>query len=484
MIALLALLPCAAVIVAILLLRLSGVAAAALALVVALVLWALSVFAPLSLNHVGHALSDAVVLGLLVGVVIVTGLLFVEISSRGGALKAIERLIHSVSLSPPRAVISIAIGVGVMLESLTGFGVSLLVTIPLLLQLVDRARAIALGLIGMSLMPWGALSVSALLGAELAGVPVPALAQSVLTTSGPVAFALPLACLLFVPRAGWKDVPYALLAGAMLLVGITVTSYGIGVEVAGVGGGLAVLALSVLFAADRKDLPVAITAPALLPYILLIAAVVVQKLLIPVLSAAGIEPVLSTGRVSFYVLTSPAVALLGIALVLLTLRPGLAHHAGGLQLRLHLVKRSWRALLSIYLFLVTARVLVEIGGIKALAGLLATLGEYAAIAAVTALGGIGAYVTGSGTTANALFMPSAAATGHNFDALTLFAALQHSAAGHAAIASLPVIAILMAAMPERQASDERRATKLGLGFSALWLTLVAASGMLQLLARA
>ena len=128
--------------------------------------------------------------------------------------------------------------------------------------------------------------------------------------------------------------------------------------------------------------------------------------------------------------------------------------------------------------------LVEIGGIKALAGLLATLGEYAAVAAITALGGIGAYVTGSGTTANALFMPSAAATGENFDALTLFAALQHSAAGHAAIASLPVIAILMAAMPGRQAGDERRATILGLGFSALWLALVAASGVLQLLARA
>jgi lactate permease len=480
MLSLLALLPCAAVIVAILLLRLSGVVAAALALAVALVLWSLDVFSPMATSHLTHALGDAVVLGLLVGVVIVTGLLFVEVSGRGGALKAIDGVIQALSLSPPKVVILIVIGVGVMLESLTGFGVSMLVTIPLLLQVTDRKRAIGLGLIGMSLMPWGALSVSALLGAELAGVTVPALAQAYLTTSGPVAFVLPAACMLLLPGAGWRDVPYALLAGGALVAGIAATSYGVGVEVAGVGGGLAVLLLSSLFAAERRNLVQAITAPALLPYILLIAAVVAQKLLLPVLAVVGINPVLTTGRVSFYVLTSPGVALLSISLVFLVLRPSLARASTGPALHLHLAKRSWRVLVSIYLFLVTARLLVETEGIAALAGLLATLGEQAAVVAVTFLGGVGAYATGSGSTSNALFMPSAAATGESLDALALFAALQHSAAGHAAMASLPIIAILIAAMPNREATDERSATKIGLGLTVVWLVIVSASGAVQM----
>ena len=56
----------------------------------------------------------------------------------------------------------------------------------------------------------------------------------------------------------------------------------------------------------------------------------------------------------------------------------------------------------------TARLLVETGGIELLAGLLSKLGIYPAAALVTLFGGIGAYVTGSGVSANALFMPGAA----------------------------------------------------------------------------
>ncbi len=84
MIAFLALLPCAAVVFAVIVLRLSGLAAAAFAFFTALALWVFGVFSPVQLDQLSHAITDAVVLELLVGVVIFLGLLFVEISSRGG----------------------------------------------------------------------------------------------------------------------------------------------------------------------------------------------------------------------------------------------------------------------------------------------------------------------------------------------------------------------------------------------------------------
>ena len=48
----------------------------------------------------------------------------------GGAQGALGGIIQSLRLAPARAAILIALGVGVMLESLTGYGVSMLVTVP------------------------------------------------------------------------------------------------------------------------------------------------------------------------------------------------------------------------------------------------------------------------------------------------------------------------------------------------------------------
>ena len=480
MTALLALLPCAVVIVAVLWLRRSGLVAATLALAAALVLWLSGVFAPVEALALPYAFADGLLLCALVGSVIVPGLLYVEVARRIGSLEAISKVIDVMGLDPPRAAIVIVTGVGVLLESLTGFGVSLLVTVPLLFALYSRERTIGLALIGMSLMPWGALSVSALLGAELAGLPTEVLAAKVLWTSGPVAFVLPFVCLAFVPGATRGTVLFAAVAGAALVAGIVLTNWAIGVEVAGVGGGLAVLLLAAIAAPDRRRVWQAAGASPLMLLTLLIMAVVLQKLLVPVLAEAGFAPVVSTGRVSVTVTSSPGIALLAVGLAGLLIWQKAVRNGGTEPLFRHVAKRSWRALLTIVVFLTMARLLVETGGIGALSGQLAEAGEVAAVAIVSALAGVGAYVTGSAVPAAALFMPSAAATGESFGLLPLFAALQHSAAGHTAMASLPIIAILLAALPERTSQDERAALRMGLRLAALWMGIVIASGWVQL----
>jgi lactate permease len=473
--ALLALLPCAVVIVAVLGLHRSGLVAASAAFAVAVLLWLGGVFAPVDLLALPHAVEDGLLLTSLVGSVIVAGLFYVEICRRVGSLDAIGRVIEALQLDPPRAAVVLVAGVGIMLESLTGFGVSLLVTVPLMLVLFERRQTIALGLIGMSLMPWGALAVSALLGAKLAGLPVPVLAEAFVWTSGPVAAVIPMVCLLFVPGVTVGSVLFAAGAGVALVGGIVLTNLAIGIEVAGVGGGLAVLALAVVAAPDRRRALRALCAPPLALLGLLVAGVVVQKLLVPVLADMGIAPVVGTSRVGYALLTSPGIALLLVA-EFGYMYWSRAVRRGGERLVLHVAKRAWRSLLTIAVFLSMARLLVETGGIGALAGLLAQAGAYAAVAIVSGLAGVGAYVTGSAVPAAALFMPSAAATGQSFGELTLFAALQHSAAGHTAMASLPIISILLAGLPNRTLADEREALRRGLLLAGLWMSMVIASG--------
>ena len=472
--------PCAVVLIAVLVLRLSALLAAVLALASAVALWGLEVFSPATLDQFGRAAADAVVLELLVGVVIFFGLLFTESVRRAGSLQSIRDTIEALDMSTPRAVILIVMGIGVALESLTGYGVSMLVTIPLLLTLVARGRAFILALLGMSLMTWGALSIAALLGAEIADIAPHDMARALVTTSGPVAALLPLACLAVTPGVKLYDAAYALCASIALCAGIWTTSRWVGMELAGVGGGAAVIFLTILIAGQRAAPARAAMGAAALPFALLVAVVVAQKILVPHLTAAGVTVGITTPRVAFDALSSPGLAFLLVVLAMFGLRIGETRRSD-LRLALaHVTRRSWRALAAVMLFLVTARLLVETGGIGALSEHLAMFGSATSVIAVVLLGAFGAYATGSGVTSNALFMDSAASTGQNFDAVSLFAALQHSGASHAAMASLPVIALLLAALPDKHPSDTRNAMRAGLILAALWTTVVAVSGLLKI----
>ena len=480
MTALIGLLPCAVVVIAVLAFRLSTLTAAGLALTTAISIWAGNVLIDSEWAQLERALVDALILQLLVGVVIYGGLMFVEVTRRGGTTSALYELIGGAGLNQTRSIILIAIGFGVMIESLTGYGVSMLVTVPLLLRVVTRAQAIVLALVGMSLMPWGALSVSALLGAQLAGIPASELADQLLTTSAPVAFLLPLLCAAVTRANTTADWLFAVVAGITLVIGIALTSKLIGVEVAGVGGGAAVIALCLLTTHGGLGvMKAAMSARAIWAYPLLILCIVVQKLVLDTQEPWTHAAVLATERVSFDVLASPALALAFASALVMVLAPSVETPYRD-RLFWQVSARAWRALAAVGLFLLTARVLVEVGAVNALAALLSQLGGVIAGIAVALLGGLGAYVTGSGVTANALFMPSAAETGASLGQLSLFAALQHSGAGHTAMASLPVIALLTAALPTREPSDEQFAVKVGLALSSLWMALVISSGLVQM----
>ena len=130
--------------------------------------------------------------------------------------------------------------------------------------------------------------------------------------------------------------------------------------------------------------------------------------------------------------------------------------------------------------MIAARLAIECGAMSALVQTLAGLGLWPAMLAVIALGAVGGFATGSGMTGNALFMPSAAATGASLGHLPMFAALQNGASGHIAIAALPVAAILLSALPGRRPEDEQLVLRLGLLLGAVHLAVLCATGAVWL----
>lgn len=469
MLALIALLPPLAALVSVLVFRASGLVASVLAVGITAAMWLLAPFGPPTVDQGSRALADAGILTVLVAAMIVPGIVFVEATARRRSLEAIGHVVEVLKLSPPRAALLIAVGIGVMVESLTGMGVSMLVTVPLLLRLVDRRRAIGLALVGMSLMPWGALSISAHVGAKLSGLPLPELTAWISQVSGPVAFLLPLLALLFVPVVRWADGVVAVFVGLVLVAGIASSAALAGIEIAGVVGGLAVILLLTLLAERREGLAAALGNPGLAPYAALIVVVALQKIAVAPLAAIGWAPALATPRVSFQILTSPGVALL--AATILTCAASLDR-----QLVRRVAARAWRPVIAIAFFMLSARLTIESGALSALVGALSGLGLTAALVTVVALGAIGGFATGSGVTGNALFMPSAAAAGEALGHLGIFAALQNGASGHSAMAALPVAAILLSALPDRSNADDREAMRLGLLLAASHCAVLIASG--------
>ena len=206
-----------------------------------------------------------------------------------------------------------------------------------------------------------------------------------------------------------------------------------------------------------------------------------QNILVICATAFDITPAISSSRVTFAVFTSPGISLLiaslGTAITLKTVQTKVAAEP---RLASFVWQRARGPLTTIFLFTFGARLVVEIGATQALADFISATGARTSLITVTMLGALSGFVTGSGIAGNALFMPSAAATGMNLDSTALFAAMQHGAAGHTAMAALPVGAILLAVLPNRSPEDDRHVMRTGLCLSIIMISLLIFSGLLLL----
>lgn len=178
--------PIALVIALILILRRPPVQAALAGVVLVLVLWALGAAGPVSAAISSAIFQDTTILFLSTACVIVPGLAFVILVERGGAPQAIGAWVKELGWTPPAQVIFIVLGLAPLLEAMTGFGVSLIATVPLLMGLFTRQSGMKIALAGMVIMPWGTLGLATVIGALLAHLPAQTLGSHSALISAPV----------------------------------------------------------------------------------------------------------------------------------------------------------------------------------------------------------------------------------------------------------------------------------------------------------
>ncbi|WP_067721997.1 L-lactate permease [Nocardia yamanashiensis] len=447
-------------------------AAAAGALAAVIIVWWRPEFAVPG-ERLGAGAGAAGLLVLNAAAVMLPGVYLSQVLTRRGVHESLQEWVRALPLSGPAKIALVVAGIAPTVEALTGFGVSLLVTVPVLLALAPPATALRQAMLGMNIMPWGTLGLATVIGAALAGVSVTTLGTATAVTS---ALIFPLltvwAALLSRPERRLRTAVLAAGAGGVLASGLLISNRLGVVPPAGVLAGLFTSAMGLALCALRRPRAsepsevLAHTAaatgnverhheinredrhgatgglipprPVLHAYGLVLGGIAVLR----IATAAGVAPLaLHTGGASFALLSSPGLPLLAAALLLDRGRPHLLDARAAMN-------RVTRPLLALTGFVILGRLMADSGMISALGDALANAPTMVIACAAPALGMLSGFVTGSNVGGDVLMMSlqqDLAPTGLG----TWFAALQNSAAGHTVFTSLPMIMLILAVAGDR-----------------------------------
>jgi lactate permease len=350
------------------------------------------------------------------------GLLLYNLLKAGGAVEAVSRFLGR--LEPDRVALAagVVVGVAPFFESVTGFGVAVVISAPILLAAgFTPLRAAVLASWGQCAVPWGALGVGTVIGAHLAGMGFGKLSDVSAYLSIPLFPVYGVAAVAL--AGGWTGVrrrgAEAIVLGLVAAAGTLLTSLYLIPELSGAIGGLAATAV---FLARRRHRLAGIPVRALLPYAFLLA----------VLAAAnGIGVFRSILEELGPVFDGPGLPLLvsgAFAALLLGL------DGGEIGVATRRTVAQWLPTAGAVLtFVLAGEVVAKSGAAGLLAGGAEAFGVFfpAVSPVLAALGGA---LTGSNAASNALFMPLQveAARGLGVSEV-LTAAVQNVAGSHASM---------------------------------------------------
>ncbi|WP_306362308.1 L-lactate permease [Nocardia sp. CC227C] len=204
-------------------------------------------------DALGTGAAGAGLLVLNAAAVMLPGVYLSQVLTRRGVHESLQEWVRALPLSGPAKVALVVAGIAPMVEALTGFGVSLLVTVPVLLALAPPATALRQAMLGMNIMPWGTLGLATVIGATLTDLPLPTLGTATAITS---ALVFPLvtvwAALLARPDHRLRTTVQAAGAGGLLALALLVCNHLGAVSPAGVLAGLVTTAVGLLLCAARR----------------------------------------------------------------------------------------------------------------------------------------------------------------------------------------------------------------------------------------
>lgn len=355
------------------------------------------------------------------------GIAFAEAGRRTGSQEVLARWLREHLGTGVVPVLAIVHGVTPLAESLTGFGIGMAIGVPLLYGLgIGGRKAATIGLLGLCIVPWGSMGPGTLVASRLGGVDFDALGVASAAVSLPVFLGTGIAAVLLVAARGERirAVAFATASALVLWGGIWGANVLFGTAPAGAVGAAIVLAGHLLIQRLRGR-PIRVTREvrrAGAAHVLLLGGV-----LVVILTVKG----LGLGGTPWHYLASPALWLLVATIVAMRSQLGQLAATGATA------ARSWTQVgPATGLFIVLGAVMSVSGMAAQIAAAFAQLG-HAYLALVPVLGGLGGFLAGSNSGANAMFAGPQAAAAASLGAPVLAVTAMQNVSGSLAIMASP-----------------------------------------------
>lgn len=372
-----------------------------------------------------------------VALILLGGVLLATALSATGARDHISGWLERVGDGEDRvpAILLLVFGLTPFMESVTGFGLGVVITAPLLVRMgLSPVRAVVSGLLGLVLVPWGSLGPGTLVAAELGGQNVDALGVWSALLSLLVLLVSMTVVLVVVGASRPSPRLVALAAAVVTTMWATLVAANrlVGTAPTGIIAAAAVIGLLLAVARIRHGALPPVTRE------LARAAAPFAVLLVGILGTTAILAAVSAPACAGW-LTSPALWVLVAAAVAVRVYPT---PGDGTVALVRTALARWVPIAA------TAIVFMAIGIVMATAGMAAHLADGvaslgpASLALIPALGALGGYLTGTNTGAAAMFSAATtdAASALGADGLVALAG-QNVAGSYAIIVSPPRIAL-------------------------------------------
>ncbi len=410
-----------------------------------------------------QSLINTTILSLTAFCVILPGLALGTLLDRYQYNSNIRHFLTSLPIKTHHKVLLLLFGLLPAVESITGFGISLILAIPILFSLFRADVAGRLSMLSMNTISWGTLGLSTLVGAKIAGIDSAVLGM---TTAYFMPLMLLLFCLVALRLLGkglqLQDIIFTILLISLFSISLYIANrFGL-VELAGVIAGFVnflMFGAYLLYRAKQNPMHSFMNFLAVMtPYLLVVAFVISIKALTHHYPTLLDISTLHGYGVNFVFFASPCLAILmTIAVIAVRHR----HH----RVQFPLVK-ALKACATLFIFILLAQLMNFAGFITQLMAMLDDMDNIWLFALMMPLFAmLSGFVTGSNLGGNALLMDISSKLGDNLGQGVLFSAIQNAGAGFAVFASMPMIILICTIASQNKhggALDEKSLLAFGL----------------------
>lgn len=121
--------------------------------------------------HLSHPFIKGSLTTLSIAYILLFGIFLFQLMEQAGAIQGLSKVLKSATPDPFYQLLLLVLGFSPLIESISGFGLAVIIIAPILLALgIAPKKAALLALISLCIIPWGTLSMGTIIGAALSNL--------------------------------------------------------------------------------------------------------------------------------------------------------------------------------------------------------------------------------------------------------------------------------------------------------------------------